>query len=175
MSFESAYGDAGSGLIGRGPGVIPPPLTSTSTTPGTAAVANPYYNKRGELALTSSGLFFQFSARGYVRSIEYQQSDQSNHEHYGQIQFAWIYSEAARINVYTDYLKRTFVDLVEEDTLRTSSVAFTSKLNRNIYIRLEGARYEESSNVPLNNFVDRRVMVILSYSTGSIYVPQPRR
>jgi hypothetical protein len=172
--FESGYGDAGSGLLGRvtGTGTVPP-LTATGSTP-IAAVPNPFYSKRGELAFNSSGPF-QILARGYARSIDYLQSDQSNHEHGGRIECTWVYSDAARVRAYTDYLKRTFVDFFEEDTLRTSAVAVMFSLNRNVYVTVEGSRFEGSSTVPLNNFVDRRAMLTFGYSTGSLYAPQFRR
>ena len=172
-SFESGYGDAGAGLLGRGTGLTPP-LTTTPSTPATAAIANPFYSKRGELTFDRSGPF-RLVARGYARSLDYLQSDQSNREHGGRFECTWLYSDAARIVAYADYLKRTFVDFFEEDTLRTGSVAVMFRLNRNVFVTVEGARYEQSSTVPLNNFVDRRAMLTFGYSTGSLYTPQPRR
>jgi hypothetical protein len=171
--FEAGYGDAGSGLLGRGTGLTPP-LTATGTTPATAAVPNPFYTRRGELVFDRGGSF-QFNARGYARSTDYLESDQSNHEYYGRFELTWLSSDVARIRAYTDYLKRTFIDFFQEDKLRTSSVAFIFRLNRNIYVAVEGARFEGSSTQPQNNFVDRRAMLTLSYSTGSLYIPQSRR
>jgi hypothetical protein len=172
-SFESGYGDSGSGLLARGITGPTPPLTG-STTPSTAAVVNPYYAKQGELAFNRSGPL-QFFARGYARSIDYLQSNQSNHEYGGRFEFTWLYSGAAGIRAYTDYLKRTFVDFFQEDKYRNSVVAVTFRLNRNVYVTVEGGRLEQSSTAPTNNFVDRRAMLTLSYSTGSLYMPQPRR
>jgi hypothetical protein len=172
-SFESGYGDTGSGLLARGITGPTPPL-SGSTTPPTAAVVNPYYAKQGELAFNRSGSI-QFFARGYARSIDYLQSNQSNHEYGGRFEFTWLYSGAAGIRAYTDYLKRTFVDFFQEDKYRNSVVAVTFRLNRNVYVTVEGGRLEQSSTAPTNNFVDRRAMLTLSYSTGSLYIPQSRR
>jgi len=63
----------------------------------------------------------------------------------------------------------------QRDTNRNSGVGVTYKVTRNVSMTVEGARFEQSSTGPLNNFVDRHVMLFLAYSSGPLYTVQSRR
>jgi hypothetical protein len=173
-SLESRYADASGDMLG-GVTSATQPVVGTSSPPLASAITDVYYSKRGELAFDHRGSGFQFAARGYARSVVYQQSNQSFDESDGYIECTWFYSPTARIRAYADYLKRAFLDFVEQDRLRTGSVSITFRLNPNVNLTVEGARIETSSTVPVNNFVDRRAVLSLSFSTGALYVPQSRR
>jgi hypothetical protein len=140
-----------------------------------------YYSKRGSLAYVNRSGSFAFALRGYARRDDYQQLNNLDfHERGGRIECGWLESGGARIAAYADYLRRNFLILDQVDTARTSGVAMTYSLTRNVSVTLEGARFGQSSTgqsstASLNNFVDRRVMLVLAYSSGPLYTVQFRR
>ena len=172
-SLARQYSDTGSDLLAVGA----TQLTSVSfSTPSTVVTEDVYYSKYGDLAYVNRAGPIGFALRGYTRSIDYEQlNDLDFDELGGRIEATWIYSGGVRIGSYTEYLRRTFLNHDQRDTTRNSGVGVTYSLNRNVNITVQGARLEQSSNVPSNNFVDRRVMVVLAYSSGPLYTVQSRR
>ena len=92
-----------------------------------------------------------------------------------------------RLNVVAEYAKRIFNPVDpnsplrdaqgnnRQDTDRNYNAGVTYKLNGNVSLTMEGGRVQRESNAPSVSFLDRRVMVLLGYSTGALYESRPRR
>lgn len=175
VSFAEEYSDTGSDLLGTV--TIPTqPTGGVPSTPATiVAQGDAYYSKRGDLAYVNQGGHFGIDLRGYARSIDYQTLNQDFDEHGGRFECSYLFSGETRLRAYTEYVRRTFLDFYQRDTLRNSAVGVTYRLTRNVNITAEAGLFEESSTLPSNNFVDRRVMLLLAYSSGPLYTVQSRR
>jgi len=93
----------------------------------------------------------------------------------GSLALTWILTGSVRIYAYANYLKRTFPSLDERDTERTGTLGTTYRLTRTLSASVEGRLMERESNIPLQSFLDRRVMLLLGYSTGPQYIATSRR
>jgi len=82
-----------------------------------------------------------------------------------------------RIYANADYVKRTIhtTPSDERDTNRAAILGTTYRLTRSLAASLEVILIERESNLPQQSFVDRRVMLLLDYSTGQQYSAIPRR
>jgi len=171
-SLERQYSDAAIELLGGVTSAAqqPPAASKVSIT----AVSGPFYGKRGDLGFDYGGARFQVIARGFVRSVDYLQSDQSYEERNTHLECNW-FSGPARIRAYLDSVKRTFLDFFQEDRNRAAGVVFGYRVNRFMGLSVEGSRLDGSSTATQNNFVDRRVSFALSFSTGSLYPAATRR
>lgn len=174
-SLARQYSDTGSDLLGGVTSVT----QATGASPSTIVFTeDAYYSKRGDLAYVNRSGRFGYALRGHVRNDEHQQQLNLNFDERGaRIECAWLYSGGPRIGLYTEYLGRTFSNLDQRDTAHTSGVGVTYRLTRNVNIVVEGARFEQTSTAASfkNNFVDRRVTLVLAYSSGQLYTVQSRR
>jgi len=146
------------------------PLTGSNVAAGDV-----YRSKRGELIYIAQGGRARYNLQGYARRVDFVTLDQDYREAGGRMTLTWVQSDAVRIYAYTDYVKRTFPSLQERDTDRTSTLGVTYGLTPSLSVSAEGRLMERDSNVPLQSFVDRRVMLLLGYSTGPVYVASSRR
>lgn len=140
-----------------------------------------YRSKRGELAYTKDDGVIWYMLQAYGRNVDFATLDQDYRE------VGWTFqggrnSGAVLLNAYASYLKRTYttVDptsplIGRQDTDRDLKVRLTYKLNRNVTAAIEGERFAQVSTAFSNNFVDNRVMLLLGYSSGSLYGVQLRR
>lgn len=177
-AFAAQYWDTGSQLVGgvtsatqpTGGAPSRPPSTPSSTlTPTTIGglTTDTYYSERGDITYENRGGRFVFVLRGYANRVDYTQQPLDNDERGGRIEFTWLYSQA-RILTYAEYLKRAYRDFFQEDKARNIGVAMTYSLNRNLNMVVEGARLEQISTAAPNNYVDRRALLRLIYSSSSI-------
>jgi hypothetical protein len=172
-SAESQYSDTAIDLLGGVTSALQPP--AAPSTISATAITGPYYGRRADLGFNYGGERLQFTARGYARSVDYLQSDQSYDERNGHVELTWFYSGTTRVRAYSDYTRRAFLDFFEEDTVRVSSLAVGYKVNRNISIGAEASLVQGQSTVPANNFVDRRASLSVSFTTGPLYPAASRR
>jgi hypothetical protein len=173
-SLASQYSDTGSDLLG---GLNATQSTGAFSTPSTLVVTEDvYYSKRGSLAYVNRSGSFAFALRGYARRDDYQQLNNLDFdERGGRIECGWLDPGGARIGAYTEYLRRTFLNLDQVDTTRNIGITVNYSLTRNVNISVEGTRLEQSSTLSSNNFVDLRVMLLLAYSSAPLYTVQFRR
>jgi hypothetical protein len=170
MALESLYSNTGNDLLTAAVTTPTQPVGS-GPVPSTIVITNDvYYSKRGDIAYENQGGHLGFALRGHARSVDFQEQNQNDFDEYGgRIEGTWIFTGEARIRAYTDYLRRTFLNTDQIDTARRSSVALIYGLTRNVNFAVEGARLDQSSTLPSNNFVDRRVVMYLTYSSAPLY------
>ncbi len=184
-------------------GVAQATSTLTPATPFESAAAVPlagsnvttgdvYRSQRGELIYVARGSRIEYNLQGYTRRVDFATLEQDYREVGGNVSLTWTQTDTVRVYAYADYLKRTFPSLArtvpdpilgpnfdERDTYRTAALGVTYRPTRNLSVSAEGRRLERDSklppDVPSQNFVDRRVMLLLGYSTGPLYVASSRR
>ena len=146
------------------------PLTGSTLTTGDV-----YRSQSGELTYVAQSGRIGYNLQGYARRVDYTTVDQDYHETGGRLTFTWIESGAVRIYVNADYVKRTIPSLDERDKYRTGTLGVTYRITPSLFVSAEGGRIERESDVPLQSFVDSRVMLLLGYSTGPQYTAAFRR
>jgi len=162
-------------------------LTTTPTAPTEIAAVAPltgsnvatgdvYRSQRGELIYVAQGRRIGYNVGGYARRVDYvNTADQDYREAGGGLALTWNQTDAVRIYASANYLKRIFPSLDERDTDRTGILGTTYRLTPSLAASVEVRLMERDSNVPLQSFVDRRVMLLLGYSTGPQYSAASRR
>ena len=146
------------------------PLTGSNVTTGDV-----YRSRRGELTYVAQSGRIAYNLQGYTRRVDYATLDQDDyHEAGGRLTLTWIQTGALRIYAYADYVKRAFPNLDERDTDRTSTLGVTYRLAPSLFVSAESGRIERESNFPQLSFLDRRVSLLLGYSTGLPYSPYRR-
>jgi len=134
-----------------------------------------YRSQSGELTYVAQSGRIGYNLQGYARRVDYTTVDQDYHETGGRLTFTWIQSGAVRIYANADYVKRTIPSLDERDKYRTGTLGVTYRITPSLFVSAEGGRIERESDVPLQSFVDSRVMLLLGYSTGPQYTAAFRR
>ena len=172
-SADSAYSDTAIDLLGGVSSATQSPSAPSRITP-TSAVTGPYFSRRADLSFDHRGPRFQVTARGYARSVDYLQSNESYEERDGRFEFFWL-TGATRVRVYAEYLRRDFLDFFQQDRLRASSVSVTYRASRVMNVSVELGRFGAFSTAPANNYVDYRLSLTLSFSTGPLYTAASRR
>jgi len=133
-----------------------------------------YRSKRGELGYTNSSGGLNFSAVAFARSVDFFTIDDDYTEKGGRLALNWT-SGYTRANAFADYSNRVFPSLGDRvDILHNYGAGVDFRLNRNLTLSMSGNIAQQKSTAPGNSFVDQRVMVAVSYSTGA-YELQSRR
>lgn len=172
-SAENTYSDTAIDLLGGVTSATQAPSAPGRITPG-SAVTGPYHGRRADLNLDHRGPRFQVTARGYARSVDYLQSNESYVEQDGRVEVFW-FPGVTRVRFYAEYLRRDFVDFFQQDRLRASSVTVTYRASRVMNVSVEAGRFASFSTLSQNNFVDYRLSLTLGFSTGPLYTPASRR
>jgi hypothetical protein len=152
---------------------IPTEAAAGAPLGGTTNVATTdiYRSQRGELTYLMRAGRIESSLQGYTRRVDYVTLDQDYHEVGWRLTVAWIQSATVRIYADAIYARRTFPSLDERDSDRFGALGATYRLTPNVFVSAEGARIERESNIPLQSYVDSRVVLLFGYSTGSLYRP----
>jgi len=139
------------------------------------AVTDIYHSQRGEFGYWSQGELLGYSIQGNLRRVDYATLDQDYDEKRGRLSLFWLVSIQVQAYAYTQYLRRDFPSRNQQDTGREMAVGMVYKLGRTLSFTLEGGRTERQSSAPNLGFVDNRMVLVLGYSTGSLYLPRSRR
>jgi len=184
LNLSDQISDAATDLVR---GVVSANSTMVPATPTESAAAVPltgsnvatgdvYRSQRGELVYVGQGIRSGYNVRGYARRVDYVNTvDQDYREAGGNLTLTWTQTDVVRIYASADYLKRTFSSLGERDTDRAGILGTTYRFARSLAASVEVRLTERESNVPLQSFLDRRVMLLLGYSTGPQYIATSRR
>ena len=151
------------------------PLEAAAAVPlsgSIVATGDVYRSQRAELTYVTRDGRIESGLQAYTRRVDYLTLNQQDyHEDGARLTLAWVQSSAVRIYADAYYLKRTFPSLDERDSGRIGALGVTYRLTPTLLVSAEAGRIERESNIPLQNFVDRRVLLLLGYSTGPLYSP----
>jgi len=134
-----------------------------------------YYSRLSELNYVNRGGRMDYGLRVLARHVDYQVQNLDYDLRLGSFAWTWRLTGATQMIAYTEYLTRKFLNFDQLDTERNTSVTLNFGVNRNVNLLLGVGRLERSSTASQANFLDWRATVFLSYSSGPLYVIQPRR
>jgi len=172
IAARAAFSDAGAALIGRQTelGVQPPGGTGYLAE---VPIADPYFEKRGEVFFLSKGSGFLWDARALARRLEYQHAAASDRdETIGLAGVTYLWSLVTSTVFYGEYIRREYDISNRIDVDSTVSLRFSRRLTRSFSLALEGKQVRRNSTDPLAEYVDYRGLVSILYSTGPLYVPE---
>jgi hypothetical protein len=177
LSLADQISDPYSDLIGDVVSATAPtegaPVTPYS---GTILITSDMYrSKRGQISYANIDGRVRYLLRGFARTVDFDQTPSDQREHGGQVDWNWLYSNEAQVYAYAAYLKRTFLDIPQEDREKNFTVGVIYRVSRNVSITTEGGRIERESTVPGLSFVDNRAILLLGYTTGPLYTVRTRR
>jgi hypothetical protein len=155
--------------------VIPTEAAAVAPLGGSnVATTDIYRSQRGEVTYVMRSGRIESSLQGYARRVDYVTLNQDYNEAGGRLALSWIPSDTLRIYADANFGRRTFPSLDERDTDRIGTLGVTYRLTPGLFVSAEGGRVERESNIPLQNFLDRRFLLVLGYSTGPLYSPNRR-
>lgn len=129
-----------------------------------------YRSKRGEIDYLGDNGRLVYTLQTYGRQVDFETLDQDYKEVSGAFRLGYVFSGAIRFDAYTNYTKRRYDSLDRTDVDRIPGVGMTFRLNSNVTITLQGARYDRQSTAPGFSFVDNRVTLLLAYNSGPFEV-----
>jgi len=126
-----------------------------------------YRSQRSELAYANNDGRFGYTLQVYGRRVDFATQDQNDFwERGGTFLWAWVFSGAVRFNASAFSNNRTYTSIDRQDIDRTYDAGGTYRVNANITARIYVARIERHSTVPLNSYVDNRIVLTLGYVSG---------
>ena len=177
LSLTNQFSDPYIDLIGGVTSATAPTESAPATLDsGTILITdNVYRSKRRQFSYVNSDGRVRYTLRGYIRTVDFQQSASDQEERGGQLGWYWLYSNETQVYAYAAYFKRTFLDVALEDRENNFTVGVTYRVSRNLTITTEGERIERGSSTAGASFVENRAMLLLGYSTGPLYTVKSRR
>jgi len=152
-----------------------------STVQGSVAFTNPatpdlYHSQRADVTyeVTPGGRIW-YTLQGYAGRIDYEHLIQDYNERGLKFTWTWFFAGSTRFRAYADTVRRTFTNFYEVDTERNTLLDLTYLLSNNTNVTLEYGRFSRDSTNASTSFVDNRVLVLLSYTSGTIGLVQSRQ
>jgi hypothetical protein len=175
FQLANQYSDTASDLLKGVTAVSVADSSSLPVFPSSIDVVtgDTYYSRLSELTYVNRGARMDYSLRALARHVDYQVQNLDYDLRLGSLAWAWRVTGATQIIAYAEYLTRRFLDFDQLE--RNTTVTLNFGVNRNVNLMAGVGRLERSSTSALANFLDWRATVFLSYSSGPLYVIQPRR
>jgi hypothetical protein len=176
LALSDQISDTYTDLIAGATGSTAPRDAGVVALSGTTiASGDLYHSKRGDLAYTNNDGRLGYTLQAYGRHVDFETLHQSYQEKGGTFLWTWLYSGAMRFAASTAYSKRTLESLDRQDADRTYGVRATYSLNSNVTVTMDVGRFARQSTVPLDSYVNNRVMLTLGYSSGAFNDVRSRR
>lgn len=175
VALAGEFQDTGAALLGSvsapapPTGGTPPPAVGTSVVTGDV-----YYSRAADVFYSRQGPRIAWTARINGRDLDFETTPQDRREAGVNLDVAYNYSAIASIGIFGQYLRTDFVQAAREDEDTTVGVRFAYRVRRHLGLMLEGLRIERTSTDPLSEFVDKRVLFTVQYTTGPLYAPLPQ-
>jgi len=147
----------------------------TPNQPVTSVTGDIYHTKRVNFLYANLGARFGAVVRAQARSLDYQTLAQDFTEQSGRLEISWAFFDDMLLRGYAEHINRRFTDTGQHDVERNGSVGVLYKVTRTVNLTAEIQRLDRTSNVPEFTSLDWRGIMILSYSTGTLYTPASRR
>lgn len=175
LSAATGYQDVGAELLGFLTG---PTATVTATVPATGTdvvTSDLYYSRQADIFYTRRGVRLGGTVRAVARELDFETDLQDREEAGGSVELGYVHSATVSATLFGDYLKIDYARFRREDEDIHYGARVAYLLARNVSVGLEGRRIERVSTEPASEFVDKRVLLTLLYSTAPLYTPLSRR
>ena len=174
MLLGSEYLDAGAALLATATSPTPAPGAPPSL-PAMGNVTNDFfYTKRAEIYYINSGSSLGLNARAYYREIDYEIVPQDRHEAGGRLEVIYSPSGLLATTVYGSHLDIQYQSISRDDRESETGIRFLYRVNRNLSAILDGRKTWRYSTDALQEYIDRRVLFSLLYSSSPLFTPSRR-
>jgi hypothetical protein len=165
--ISDTYSDLIAGIVGSS-GSLAPTEGSVFIVQGVGlATADVYHSKRADLGFTSHGGDIEYTLQPYARKVDFQTLDQNDYREIGGIFFwRWTYSGATKFDVFATVSTRNYDNLDRKDADRNYGASVEFKINRDLTLSTVAGQAQRQSTAAGQSYVDRRVLVLLGYSSN---------
>lgn len=180
LSAQSGFGlmlarefqDTGADLLG----LVTAPGTPVGGTAPPAAASNiltgdVYYSRRADIFYNRQEGRVNWAARATGRELDFQTLAQDRREAGLNLTTTYSYSAVGAVSLLAQYLRTDFVDTNRDDEDTSMALRYTYRARRNLGMMIEGRRIERSSTVESSEYVDKRALFTIQYTTGPLYAP----
>lgn len=177
LSAASGYQDAGAELLDilTGPtepaGVIAPLM-------GTDVITDDiYYRRQADVYYERVGTRLAGTLRLITRELDFETLPEDRNETGGSLELQYRYSATLGATLFGEHLNVEYLQVNprREDRDSHYGLRLAYLVARNLSLGLEGRRIERASTSEASEFVDKRVLLTLLYSTAPLYSPLSRR
>lgn len=172
LTLAREFQDTGVDLLGL---VTAPGAPVGGTAPPAAAnsviTGDVYYSRRVDVFYNRQDGRVSWATRATGRSLDFQTLAQDRREAGLNLTTTYNYSAVGAASLLGQYLRSDFVDTGREDEDTSLALRFTYQARRNIGMMIEGRRIERSSTDTNSEYVDKRVLFTIQYTTGTLYAP----
>lgn len=175
LSLTREFQDSGSDLLdsitdpGLPIGGIAPPST------GTDVITNDIFtSKRVDAFFLGRGARVNWSTRVNTRALDFETSLQDRREAGGRFDVGYFYSPLTGITAFGELLKTNYLDSTRQDKDFTVGLRFSYQAQRYLNYMAEARRIQRDSTDLASEFVDKRVLFSIMYTTGPLYQPLVR-
>jgi hypothetical protein len=176
ISTSREFFDTGSDILAESHAVMTAPVTTASTAASTVLASgvvahDVYVAKRGEVFYTRHGSQIGVKLDASYRKFDFETTPDDRKETGGTMELAYSYSAETTASLIADYTKTEYLNFVRSDTDRDFGVRIGYRLSPRVSLGLEGHRTDRASTDPTLDFIDKRVLISVLYSSGPLFTP----
>lgn len=177
LTLARGYQDVGGELLRY----VTPPTTSGARPAPPPAVLDVitsaiYYSREADLYYNRQGNRTGWTVRAVTRRLDFESGGGEDREEAGgYLEIRYLYSATATAGAFMRYLEIEYPTSGRTDEETTAGIRFGYRATRSLTVGLEASRLERQSDDPIREFVDKRALLTLAYTTGPLYTPTSRR
>lgn len=175
ITLAREYSTTGDDLLA---GVAPLTTTAVAVPPASypdVLIAEPYYAERAEVFYRRGGSALSVFGRGLWREVDFDGASEDRKEAGARLEMGYNFTGTTSAGIYADYLQTRYVVTGREDDDTTYGVSLGYRLTRTLASSLSLVREERESTAPDREYVNRRALLTLYYSSRPIFTPSPMR
>lgn len=166
------FQDTGADLLG----LVATPGTPVGGTAPPAAANNVvtgdlYYSRRADVFYSRQDGRLAWTMRATGRELDFQTIAQDRREAGLNLSATYNYSAVGAVSLLGQYLRTDFEDTRRDDEDTSLALRYTYQARRNLGMMIEGRRIERSSTAVNSDYVDKRALFTIQYTTGPLYAP----
>lgn len=175
LTLASGFEDVGVELLSFVTGAVP---SATSGASGgftsVVVVGNVYRSRRADVLYTRRGSHLVWSGRAVARELDFDGRLPNREEAGLRLEANYAYTGAVSFGLYGDYRTIDYADIGREDEDRNYGLRLGYMATRRLSLNLLAFRVDRKSTDPVNEFVDKRALLTILWSTGPFYTPRRR-
>lgn len=172
LIFAREFQDTGADLLGL---VTSPGTPIGGTAPPAAAnsvvTGDLYYSRRADMFYSRQDGRLAWNMRATGRELDFQTIAQDRREAGLNVAATYNYSAVGAVSLLGQYLRTDFIDTNRDDEDTSMALRYTYQVRRNVGVMIEGRRIERSSTDTNSEYVDKRALFTIQYTTGPLYAP----
>ena len=168
IQIASEYLDAGTALLSTATNLTPAPGPTPSSTTAGEPTSDLFYMKRAEVFYALGGGNFGTNLRAYYRDIDYEIAPLDRKEGGGRLDITYNPSSVLATTVYGSHLDVQYQSFSRDDRENEAGIRFLYRINSNVSATLDGRKTWRYSTDALQEYIDKRVLFSLRYSSSPL-------